>query len=567
LSPFVLHLSDIHAGPGALRDEDVKNGLPDAEGESYLERLSSYVRALRRRPDFVVVSGDLTLKGSREGLIEVRRWLDEHIASDHLPPHSRIVVVPGNHDVMRGEERAKDRFQAFHDSFGTQFTRAHVPELDAELDPDAVAIDTSADLIGGTTANWGTSPVVAPFVVDTKADVLVFAFNSALGCGVRTTGHNDITSRLSQLIGNRGADAGLVAELTTIQSAYSESLIIDAGLIGTKQLAYFGGVMQRLTDTLGHGYDRLTKIAVLHHHVSHLWDQQLELKSFESVVDAPQFKQALTQWSFDLVLHGHKHLNHVGIDASIIPIDKGQIYNPLCIVSGGTVGGEPRRSDSQSFKLIRLVGTSGPRKTATIVEVPLRGSTNPRAEIERSNRVFVAPIASRLPELHDLEQLKAKLDHYVMSKVAPEALPHGQQPIPARLELPVADRSLVNDLGRYTFYCSTTRENVRTFYDVILATKKIPFRDRARIYWLLSDALNQPGTNETTTRVVVVVANCELTHFGRAVGTGEVEESLQVIRDTFGPSIDRGVLEIRGYNLSQAEVDQFAVAANPTADW
>lgn len=136
--------------------------------------------------------------------------------------------------------------------------------------------------------------------------------------------------------------------------AYLDSLVVDAGLITDAQLSYFARITSRLRTKYGTQFNDATKIAVLHHHVGHLWKQQLELKTFESTIDAAQLKQALIETSFDVVLHGHKHTNHVGLDGALIPISDKTRFNPLCVVSGGTVGGNPRLNDRQTFKLLQL---------------------------------------------------------------------------------------------------------------------------------------------------------------------------------------------------------------------
>src|SRR5277367_6530976 len=97
----------------------------------------------------------------------------------------------------------------------------------------------------------------------------------------------------------------VLAQLTQLRSAYSDALAVDAGIIGDEQLKYFSELMKRLRKQLGDGYARLTKIAVLHHHIGHLWNQQLEVKSFESTIDAHPLKKRLIEFGFDIVLHGH----------------------------------------------------------------------------------------------------------------------------------------------------------------------------------------------------------------------------------------------------------------------
>lgn len=73
--PDLLHISDLHFGPPFLRDR--------AEAALGL--------ANRRRPDAVVVSGDLTQRAKPEQFEAARRYLDAF----EVP----VAVTPGNHDV------------------------------------------------------------------------------------------------------------------------------------------------------------------------------------------------------------------------------------------------------------------------------------------------------------------------------------------------------------------------------------------------------------------------------------------------------------------------------------
>ena len=46
MSVVILHISDIHTGPGELRDEDMKQSVPGSEREQMLDRLAAYLRAV-----------------------------------------------------------------------------------------------------------------------------------------------------------------------------------------------------------------------------------------------------------------------------------------------------------------------------------------------------------------------------------------------------------------------------------------------------------------------------------------------------------------------------------------
>jgi len=188
----ILHLTDIHAGKGELVDEDQKIKIDGAEREKQLDRLSGYVSALPRKPDIVVVSGDITNQGDRAGMEVFRDWLFKHIEAEEFPPAERIILVPGNHDVARmtryEEFKKRDiRFDNFWNVFGKSFPHANIPSLDPKLEVNK--IDFSADgLIGGIKTSQLRGDIKLdsslPFLLDLENDLLVFAFNSAHACGL-----------------------------------------------------------------------------------------------------------------------------------------------------------------------------------------------------------------------------------------------------------------------------------------------------------------------------------------------------------------------------------------------
>jgi len=79
-----------------------------------LARLEAYVDE-NNPPDAVVISGDLTYKASDSGFKAFKDLLADH--SYVWPDHSRIVVVPGNHDVIWKESPGtRERYSAFMDA-------------------------------------------------------------------------------------------------------------------------------------------------------------------------------------------------------------------------------------------------------------------------------------------------------------------------------------------------------------------------------------------------------------------------------------------------------------------
>ena len=93
----VLHISDIHFGPKHL----------PAVSAGVLEL------AAARRPDLVVISGDLTLRAKPHQFREARAFADE------LARIAPVLAVPGNHDVplYRVWERLLQPFGAWRRHF------------------------------------------------------------------------------------------------------------------------------------------------------------------------------------------------------------------------------------------------------------------------------------------------------------------------------------------------------------------------------------------------------------------------------------------------------------------
>ncbi len=117
--PWILHLSDPHLG-------DVREDLDDEKSifelsptsrpprRVFLRTLGSLDRfvAEHGRPQLVLVSGDLTFASRQSGFdaFKIARRTPEHLSRGPR----RIVVVPGNHDVVWDEPPAsEERYASF----------------------------------------------------------------------------------------------------------------------------------------------------------------------------------------------------------------------------------------------------------------------------------------------------------------------------------------------------------------------------------------------------------------------------------------------------------------------
>jgi len=127
IAPNILHLSDIHFGSdhafqGRLKIVDL------------MKKLLKNIAAVGKI-DLVIVSGDLTSRGTEKEFEKAEEFLIS-IAEELRLGLDRFVIVPGNHDIYRGEEEGRRflKFIEFLDSFhGRDPSRQTVLESYPEL--------------------------------------------------------------------------------------------------------------------------------------------------------------------------------------------------------------------------------------------------------------------------------------------------------------------------------------------------------------------------------------------------------------------------------------------------
>lgn len=554
----ILHLTDLHLGAGELRDEDMKITVEGAERARVVDRLGAYLRALGTRPDFVCATGDFTNAGRPDGFTMFREWIEPLIEDGVLPPADRILITPGNHDVARRPEAPKEMFKGFFE-LARAFPHAHLPHLDPPL-PGTPTFDSGASQAGGmrTETRMGRVEITSsePYLLDRDRGVLLFAFNSSLACGVFPDESRALLERIAAAQAMADGDQAMARRLDGLRKEAEASLLIDAGMVGEGQIEYFEKLMDRLRTDLGElEWARTTKIGLLHHHVNPIWRQQLELKPFESIIDSAQVKQALTEFGFDMVLHGHKHQNGVALDAKVLPRASMKSLNPICVVSGGTVCGNPALNDTQTFKM--LVLEPGPnRQTAILEEYPLRAAADPKRSMSEERIVYQLPLADRIPDLHDDTALKEAIDRLLLNDaIAHCATPYDSRADDVEMQWP-GDGGLVSEESRYRFQSVVERSAERAFFEVLIATERLDFRQRARIHWMLVEVDRQAKPAGPRPQVVLVIADMSATHFSRELEAGEIGQSIEKLKRSFAPAIDRGLLHVVVREMSQDETER-----------
>lgn len=92
----ILHLSDLHFG----KDHNYYHS-----GNHLRARLIEVIKPLiqQERIGVIIASGDFTCGGSKTGFNEAREFLEQIIEECNVEKKS-LVIVPGNHDIVFGEE-------------------------------------------------------------------------------------------------------------------------------------------------------------------------------------------------------------------------------------------------------------------------------------------------------------------------------------------------------------------------------------------------------------------------------------------------------------------------------
>jgi endonuclease/exonuclease/phosphatase family metal-dependent hydrolase len=394
-SVTVLHLSDLHFGEGAREDVDWKAWLEAATRSTRADRLKRYIKALPRCPDYVVVSGDISIAGKPAGMKQFREMVTQLIRDHALPPADRIVVVPGNHDVTRklGDRFAvnEERWQTFKTELGDRHVRPWLPgdPPPAEIERQFKELMVAAkDVWGGIRVELDTrtdeiTRTPFPLVFDRTRKILFYAFNSASVSGTRIAidvqVEHDIAALQAIALQNTAQVARLTAELNRLRE-------VDPARVSPAEIDLFQAMMNLLRNEVPEEFAAATKIAVLHHHVSPIYGE--EVTQFETLLNAGKFKKLISAEGFQIVLHGHKHWPEPFLDTAIT--GGGQLH----VISGGTIGGWEERF-GPGFFYIEI--TPGHELASTFIRLDDQNPGSAIAAALKESRNIVSLSAAEAP--------------------------------------------------------------------------------------------------------------------------------------------------------------------------
>jgi len=278
----ILHLSDIHYGddflPWALLH---LRGYKKRPADALVNGLRDAIIALK--PDFVVISGDFVNKARTKCFLEAARFLRDLFTDSGINIQSRVLVVPGNHDVgffgkIPDEKRRLKNYRDF------------VDELFGDADKQE-----------------------RPFKFLRREDEHRLIF---------------------------------LALDTTLKSAHPRA----EGEIGNSQLTWATQVLEEESRILGKQYPRFAKIAIMHHHCVPIPGDSAAAERDMQLLDTYGIMSLLKAKSFDVVLHGHKHVPHI---SKVLREDGGVL---TVVGAGTTLGPYPDQKGvyGNSFNFLEL---------------------------------------------------------------------------------------------------------------------------------------------------------------------------------------------------------------------
>lgn len=335
---ILLHLSDLHLAGAHAEGEvtgDYKLGavLPEERQRrtgairETLDALGSALLADGTALDAVVITGDVTVEGNQDGIDLLPEVLGE--LGEALPPPDRILIVPGNHDVVWGTApNSPQRYERFIKLREFGYRTAYL---------DGVDIGTSGLL---TTPDQAPAE---PCLVPSDGSFIVIGMNTSDMCGVQTDIEPDVDAVLDEiqaLMATPGRTGDIVRELYT---AWERRGLHDVPRLSTLQRKICSQLARRERQRiLESGAPAPALIAAIHHQLRPVSDAE-EFKPFEGITNLGECREWLAGNDFDVVLHGHKHEQRV-LEDIFVPFyaAPGSPSHRLLVVSAPTIGhGQP----------------------------------------------------------------------------------------------------------------------------------------------------------------------------------------------------------------------------------
>jgi len=351
---LLLHLSDLHLARDNSADVigdskwDVIN-LGDQQTrfgviQDSLRALGQCLLYAHKELDSIVITGDITVKGEPAGFALLEEILDG--LGEALPPRDRILIVPGNHDVVRDSKSSRrERYEGFLELRTLGYRTAYLEGVDLDREgtvlsrtvpePLLTAQDNSFVLLGLNSANHsasGANPeeVLAPHLRELRE---------------------------SAASGNKAVEALLDAWESRGRTDIAR--LDRAQLVAGHRLLHSAPTPSDSTPL---------RVVALHHQVLPVAVTE-EIKPFEHLSNLAEFRDWLVDNKVDAVLHGHKHEGRVMSDRHTVHHDPSDNAHEMLLVSAPTIQTGANRRDPVGY-LLDIEGPAPRYSGISIAEVP-----------------------------------------------------------------------------------------------------------------------------------------------------------------------------------------------------
>jgi 3',5'-cyclic AMP phosphodiesterase CpdA len=333
----LLHLSDLHlasakADTDVLGDYKTSIVLPEERQRrtgaisDTLNQLGSALSAAGFKLDAIVITGDVTFQGRQDGIDLLPDVLAQ--LGDALPPNDRILIVPGNHDVVWGTEPSSpERYERFITLRKKGYRIAYLDGVDATSDGVKPA----------------TPPLPEPCVVAADYSFAVVGINSCDMCGVELDVEPDVKASIKEIeaLAAKAGREGIAVQ--NLQKAWKQRGLYDVARVSKVQRKICSELAQSTrADIHDEGQAAPVMIAAFHHQLRPVSGAE-EFKPFEGITNQGEVREWLAGNQFDLLLHGHKHEERV-LEDIFVPFSEGHhaASHRLLVISAPTIGhGQP----------------------------------------------------------------------------------------------------------------------------------------------------------------------------------------------------------------------------------
>ena len=329
---LILHLFDLHLSNDSEVIGDPKVKVVDKEAltrrinliRSTLTELGESLRNSDQVLDAIVISGDVTDRGNSSGFDLLEGVLEELGGS--LPPKDRIMIVPGNHDVVW---YTKSSSQARYVNFikGVRDKGYVTPLL------EGIDIDPGGRLMTGAKD---------PTIVAGDGSFIIVGLNSSNHCGIELDPEPEVAEFLQELDSRSIADAPLAALL----AAWRSRGRFDVARLDPSQRSHASRALRSARTSISELDVSPALIAVMHHQLVPVSNDE-EIKPFDALTNLGEVREWLAGNDVDVVLHGHKHIGMLAKETFRTNMPGGlPPIKQILIAATGTIGhGQSRRAE------------------------------------------------------------------------------------------------------------------------------------------------------------------------------------------------------------------------------